>query len=99
MEELQELIEDQPVVMDREFSYENLFADLEEEGIRFVCRLNTGNHPTFYDEEGNKVILSLKPGERERVFRRGLYYKGKIKVNVAGEWEKGFKQPLFWPGA
>jgi len=43
-------------------------------------------------EEGNRVILSLKPGER--ALRRGLYYKGKIKVNVAGEWEKGFKQPL-----
>jgi len=93
LEELGELIEDQPVVMDREFSYESLFADFEEEGIKFVCRLNTGNHPTFYDEEGNKVILSLKPGER--VFRRGLYYKGKVKVNVAGEWEKGFKKPLW----
>jgi hypothetical protein len=93
LEELGELIEGQPVVMDREFSYENLFADFEEEEIEFVCRLNTGNHPTFYDEEGNKVILSLKPGER--VFRRGLYYKGKIKVNVAGEWEEGFKQPLW----
>ena len=55
--------------------------------------MNTGNHPTFYDEEGNRVILSLEPGER--VFRRGLYYKGKIEVNVAGEWEKGFKRPLW----
>lgn len=69
---LLELIEDQPVVMDREFSYESLLADFEEE-IKFVCRLNAGNHLTFYDEEGNKVILNLKPVER--VFRRGLCYK------------------------
>jgi len=91
--EITELIGQQPVVLDREFSYEKLFADFDEEGIRFVCRLNSGNHPTFKDEEGNEVMLSLAAGER--VLRRGLSYKGKVKVNVAGEWRKGFKEPLW----
>jgi len=58
LREVKELIGDKPVVMDREFSYERLFADFAEEEIEFVCRLNIGNHPTFKDEEGNKVILS-----------------------------------------
>lgn len=88
--EVKGLIEEKPVVLDREFSYEKLFADFEE--ALFVCRLNTGNHPSFYDEEGNKAILSLKPGEG--VFRGGLYYKGKVRVNVAGEWQEGFSEPL-----
>lgn len=91
--EVKGLIEEKPVVLDREFSYEKLFADFEEEGIGFVCRLNTGNHPSFYDKEGKKAILSLKPGER--VFRGGLYYKGKVRVNVAGEWQEGFSFPLW----
>ena len=100
--ELRELIEDRPVVLDREFSYEDLsaFADLKEEGIGFVCRLDTGNHPFFffsfmYDEEGKRVILSLKPGER--ISRRGLYYnyKGKIKAGAAGEWVEGLREPLW----
>lgn len=78
--EVKELIEDKPVVMDREFEFQRLFEEFVEEEIKFVCRLNIGNHPTFRDEEGS----DLAPGER--VFHRGLYYKGKVKVNVAGEW-------------
>jgi len=55
------LIGDKPVVLDREFSYQGLFEDFVEEGMKFVIRLNTGNHPTFKDKEGNKVVLSLAP--------------------------------------
>lgn len=93
LEETKELIEEVPVVLDREFSYEGLFQEFVEEGMKFVIRLNTGNHPTFKDEDGHRVTLLLTPGER--VFHRGLYYKGKVKVNVAGEWKEGFKEPLW----
>lgn len=88
-----ELIGKKPVVLDREFSYEGLFEDFVEEGMRFVIRLHMGSHPTFTDKEGDKVELSLLPGQK--VFRRGLFYKGKVKVNVAGEWRKGFAEPLW----
>ena len=30
---------------------------------------------------------------------QGVYYKGKVKVNVAGKWEKGFKEPLWVIGS
>jgi hypothetical protein len=39
------------------------------------------------------VTLTISPGEK--VFYRGLYYKGKIKVNVAGKWDKGFKEAIW----
>lgn len=63
------------------------------ESINFVIRLNTGNKPTILDEEGNKVSLLLSPGEE--VYLCGVYYKGKIKVNIAGKWEKGFSEPIW----
>jgi len=91
--EVKELLGDKPVVLDREFSYEGLFQEFVQEGMGFVIRLNTSNHPAFEDEDGNRITLSLTPGEQ--VFRRGLYYKGKVKVNVAGQWEEGFKEALW----
>jgi hypothetical protein len=29
----------------------------------------------------------------------GVYYKGKVKVNLAGKWEKGFEEPLWVIGS
>lgn len=91
--EIRGLIEKKPVVLDREFSYQGLFQDFVTEGMKFVIRLNIGNHPTLCNGEGEEVILSVTPGERS--FRRGLYYKGKVRVNVAGEWQEGFSEPLW----
>lgn len=90
---IKDLLGDRPMVMDREFSYEGLFEDFGEEGINYVIRLNTGNRATITDEEGKKLALSIAPGEK--VMMRGVYYKGKVKVNLAGEWKKGFKEPLW----
>ena len=90
---LKELLGDKPIVMDREFSYEELFHAFLVEGMKFVIRLNVGSGATVVDEYGEKVILSLRPGEK--VFYKGVYYKGKVKVNLAGEWKKGFREPLW----
>ena len=35
--------------------------------------------------------LYLVPGKK--VFLKGVYYK--VKVNIAGEWKKGFSEPLW----
>ena len=79
--------------MDREFSYEELFQALLVEGLKFVIRLNAGNGVTFVDEDGDRVMLSLCPGEK--VFHRGIRYRGKVKVNLAGEWARGMREPLW----
>ncbi len=64
-----------------------------QEGLSFVIRLNTGNRPTITDEEGREVTLSICPGER--IFLRGVYYRGKVKVNLAGRWDRGLREPLW----
>lgn len=91
--ELKELFGEKPLVMDREFSYESLFQSFVKEGMKFVIRLNISNQATIFDEDGQKVMFSLYPGEK--VFHRGVYYKGKVRVNLAGEWREGFNEPLW----
>jgi transposase len=44
-------------------------------------------------EDAAQVDLGLKLGEF-RVWK-GVYYKGNIRVNVAGHWKDGFKEPLY----
>jgi hypothetical protein len=90
---LKELLGDKPLVMDREFSYEELFQAFVVEGLKFVIRLNVGKGVTFADGDGDRIVLSIHPGEK--VFRKGIYYKGKVKVNLAGEWVRGLGEPLW----
>lgn len=90
---LRHFIGDKPLVLDREFSYGEFLTDLIREKINFVIRLNVGSSVVFTDEEGKRVSLDIAPGQR--VYHRGLYYQGKVKVNVAGYWQEGLKEPLW----
>ena len=93
MEQLQRIIGDKPLVFDREFSYEGFLEDLLREGIKFVIRLNTGSGVVFTDEEGKRVSFDIAPGQT--VYHKGVYYRGKVKVNLAGYWKEGIKEPLW----
>jgi len=95
--ELKELLGDKVLVLDREFSYELLFAEMAESDIQYAIRLKTGNNPTIVDESGKKISLTV--GYGEEVHYEGVYYKGKVKVNLAGKWEKGFQEPLWVIGS
>ncbi len=66
---------------------------MKEAGVHFVVRLNTARNPTFTDKEGRKITLSLGQGERGSF--HGVYYRGEVKVNVGGVWEKGHAGPLW----
>jgi len=91
---LKAVIGDRPLVLDREFSYLELLLNLCAEEIHFVIRLKLGSHPpVFLDEDGQRVDLSLSPGE-ERVIRN-VFYKGQVRVQLIGRWRKGFAQPLW----
>jgi hypothetical protein len=95
--DLVELLGDKILVLDREFSYEAMFAEIAETDMRYAIRLKTGNNPTILNEEGEKISLTIGVGEEE--YYEGVYYKGKVKVNLAGKWEKGFKKPLWVIGS
>ncbi len=91
--ELKEFLGGKTLIMDREFSYESFFAEMVASGIQFIIRLKTGNNPTILNEEGEKISLTVGIGEQEHY--QGVYYKGKVKVNLAGRWDKGFNEPMW----
>jgi hypothetical protein len=91
--QLREMIGDKPLVLDREFSYEGLLEDLVSENIHFVIRLNTGNGVSLLDEEKKPISLTIAPGQT--VCHKGVYYRGRVKVNLVGYWKPGLKEPLW----
>lgn len=91
---LKDLLGERPLVLDREFSYMALLLALSEEKIHFVIRLRMGGHPPkFYDAEQQEVKLEILPGET--VVHRNVYYKGQVRVNLIGVWQKGFADPMW----
>ena len=90
---VQKLIDDKPLVMDKEFSYEGLLEDLTAEDLRFVIRLNVESGVHLVDEFGERVSLSISPGE-QRFFKR-VKYKGKVQENLSGYWQPGLKEPMW----
>jgi hypothetical protein len=93
---VKELLGDRPLVLDREFSYEELMEILVLEHIQFVIRLNLGDQhkpPRLVDADGAPVKLFIKPGET--VIRPNVYYLGTVKVNLIGYWRKGLSKPLW----
>ena len=89
--EVKELLGEKPLVLDREFSYLELMQALVSEEVNFVIRLKVGAH--FFDQEGKQVTLSVKKGET-RILNK-VFYRGKVFVNVIGQWQTGLKEPLW----
>ena len=95
-EAVKDLLGDRPLVLDREFSYEELMEILYIEHIQFVIRLNLGDQrrqPRLIDADGAPVKLTIRPGET--VIRSNVYYLGTVKVNLIGYWRKGLTRPLW----
>jgi hypothetical protein len=92
-EQVKQLLGDRPLVLDREFSYQELMEILTIEHIQFVIRLNVGKGIRIIDDEGRPVKLQITPGET--VIRPNVYYLGKVKVNLIGYLQKGLSKPLW----
>jgi hypothetical protein len=92
-EEIKGLLGDRPLVLDREFSYQELMEILTIEHIQFVIRLNVGNGVRIVDEDGRPVKLLIHPGDT--IIRLNVYYLGKVKVNLIGYLQKGLSKPLW----
>jgi hypothetical protein len=88
------LIGERPLVLDREFSYEWLLADLVAEHLHFVIRLNLGSQPPeLLDPRGKRFDLIIAQGQT--VNRRHLRYRGQVEVNLSGIWRTGLSEPLW----
>jgi hypothetical protein len=95
-DKVKELLGDRPLVLDREFSYEELMEILYIEHIQFVIRLNLGDQhkqPRLIDADGEPVKLFIRPGET--VIYPNVYYLGTVKVNLIGYWRKSLSKPLW----
>lgn len=93
-EGLKDLLGERALVLDREFSYLELLLRLEEERVHFVIRLNLRSHPPkFFDQDGKEVALTIAPGET--VIHQGVWYMGKVRVNLAGTWKKGLSEAMW----
>ena len=92
--EVKELVgEETPLVFDREFSAQRWLESLQEAGLGWVVRLNTKSGVKLKDEEGEEIPLFVEKGGKKHVER--AYYRGEVKVNVAGVWVEGSKEPLW----
>jgi len=95
-EAIKQLLGNRPLVLDREFSYEELMEVLLIEQIQFVIRLNLGDQhkqPRLIDADGEPIKLFIKPGET--VIRKNVYYLGTVKVNLIGFWRHSLSKPLW----
>lgn len=92
--EIQPLLGERPLVLDREFSYLELLQALVVEQIHFVIRLKVGlPQVSLTDAQGQAVKLVPQPGRT--VIYSQVRYKGQIPVNIVGVWRQGFKSPLW----
>jgi hypothetical protein len=96
MWEIKALVDQTPLVFDREFSAQKWLTALEEAECKWVVRLNTKSGVKFSDEEGEEIPLWVEKGEKRNL--RGVYYRGETKANVAGVWREGFREPLWIMG-
>ncbi|MEJ5200711.1 MAG: transposase [Anaerolineales bacterium] len=93
-EELKDLLGERPLVLDRDFSCQELLEFLVAAQVNFVIRLNLRSRPPkFWDSDGCEVGLTLSAGES--VIHQRIWYKGKVCVNLVGTWGKGFADPLW----
>ena len=95
-EEIKGLLGERPLVLDREFSYEELMEILYIEHIQFVICLNLGNQhkqARLIDADGEPVKLFIRPGET--IIRPNVYYLGTVRVNLIGHWRKSLSKPLW----
>src|SRR4030067_657827 len=93
-EALKDMLGERPLVLDREFSYLELMLNLVEERVNFAIRLNLrANPPKFFDQDGQRVALTISPGET--VIHNRVWYLGKVCVNLIGTWKKGLSEPLW----
>ncbi len=88
------MLGERPLVLDREFSYEWLLADLVAEKLHFVIRLNLGSHPpVFKDQQGKRIDLTVAQGQTARWLN--VAYRGHVRVNLIGVWKTGLHEPLW----
>jgi hypothetical protein len=90
------VLQNKTVVIDREFCNEEMINFFLTHRIHFVIRLkvSAGKHEIkITDKRGRRINISITQGSKKNW--KGVYYKGKVKVNIAVEWQFNMSEPLY----
>lgn len=92
--DIKSLLGERPLVLDREFSYQELLQALVAEKIHFVIRLKVGvPQVSLTDADGKPLQLRIQPGQIVTYYQ--VRYKGYVSVNLIGFWREGLQTPLW----
>lgn len=84
------------IIIDREFCNEEMLNFFQAHNIRYAIRLKVGagrGEITIANKKGKRISISLQRGTKKNW--EGVYYKGKVRVNIAAEWPCHMPEPLY----
>ena len=96
LEPILHLLRSKTISIDREFCNEEMINFFRRHGIHYAIRLklHAGRWTiTITNRKGKRINLSVKRGSKKNW--HSVYYKGKIKVNIAAEWQSGMAEPMY----
>lgn len=96
LEPILHLLRSKAIAIDREFCNEEMINFFQRHGIHYAIRLklHAGQWTvTITNKKGERINLSIERGSKKNW--HSVYYKGKIKVNIAAEWQYGMAEPLY----
>jgi hypothetical protein len=96
LEPILHLLRSKTIAIDREFCNEEMINFFRRHGIHYAIRLklHAGRWTiTITNRKGKRINLFLKRGSKKNW--HSVYYKGKIKVNIAAEWQSGMAEPMY----
>lgn len=96
LEPILHLLRSKIIVIDREFCNEEMISFFIRNGIHYAIRLkvHAGQWKIIItNKKGKRINLSIKRGLKKNW--NSVYYKGKIRVNIAAEWQSGMAEPMY----
>lgn len=96
LEPILHLLRSKTIAIDREFCNEEMINFFRRHGIHYAIRLklHAGRWTiTITNKKGKRINLSIKRDSKKNW--HSVYYKGKIKVNIAAEWQSGMAEPMY----
>lgn len=90
------LLQNKIIVIDRELCNEEMIKFFRTHRIHYAIRLKVSagrNQIIITDKKGRRINISIARGSKKNW--KGVYYKGKIKVNIAAEWQSNMSEPMY----
>ncbi len=90
------LLQSKIIVIDRELCNEEMIKFFHKHQIHYSIRLKISagkNQIIITDKKGSRINISITRGSKKNW--KGVYYKGKIKVNIAAEWQSNMPEPMY----